>query len=529
MARLSNDEEQELLELVEKKQRGRGFDLKNRPFDIPFILLPYQIRWHQDMSAVRIMIKSRRIGGTWGCLAAESALEAAAQRGMDQFYVGYNREMAAEYIGDCAFFARAYQLAASKISVSLEESVIQNERQDIVRYAIRFASGHQIVALSSRPSNMRGHQGHARIDEAAFHDDLQELVDAAMAFLIWGGRVDIVSTHFGEENVFNQIIQEVKRGKLKYSIHRTTFDEALAEGFYQRVCLIRGIVWTAEGERAFRDEIYALYGAAAEQELGCVPANGSGAYFARWMIERCQDSSIPVKRFSKPAEFVMEDDRLEIARKFFNDEIKPVIDAAPTNRRTVYGQDFGRDGDLSVIWILQADGLGTWRTMFILELRKIPFDVQALLRDLIIDELPLFHHAKFDARGNGQSHAEGALQKYGEHRIDCVMATAAWYAKFFPKYKTAYEDKAIVVPESEDVIADHRRVVLEKGSPKMSDGRDKGSDGGMRHGDTAIAGVLAWAATEVEGEPAAGSTVNPELQAMLPTLMQGRRRTTMFR
>ena len=267
-------EEAELLERVEDMQKDRGYNLKKELLDTPDILLPYQKAWHMDMSPVRILVKSRRIGGTWGCLAAEAALEAAQQNGMDQFYVGYNKDMAAEFIGDCAFFAKAYQLAASKISVSLEQAVLKDDVKNIIRYRIKFASGHEIVALSSRPSNMRGHQGHARLDEAAFHEDLQALVDAAMAFLIWGGRVDIASTHFGDGNVFNQLLREIEAGKLDYSVHKVTFDDALKQGFFKRICLIKGDEWTAENEQKFRDKIYSLYGVAADEELGCIPSAG---------------------------------------------------------------------------------------------------------------------------------------------------------------------------------------------------------------------------------------------------------------
>jgi phage FluMu gp28-like protein len=110
-------------------------------------------------------------------------------------------------------------------------------------------------------------------------------------------------------------------------------------------------------------------------------------------------------------------------------------------------------------------------------------------------------HAKFDARGNGQSHAEGAMQKLGATRVECVMTSARWYAENFPPYKQALEDHSLLIPGGEDVIADHRRVVLDKGSPKMDEGRDKGSDGGQRHGDSAVAGVLAYAATRCEAGP----------------------------
>lgn len=527
MSELSASQQKELLDQVDDIQRERVGQFNAS--EVPDVLLPYQKAWHADMSPVRILVKSRRIGGTWGCLAAEATLEAAHRGGMNQYYVGYNKEMAAEFIGDCASFAKAYQVVASAISVSLDKSVVDDEAKDILRYRIRMASGHEIVALSSKPSNLRGHQGHARLDEAAFHDDLQALIDAAMAFLIWGGRVDICSTHYGDGNPFNQIIREIEAGKLKYSVHKVTFDQALEQGFYQRICLVKGEVWTIEKQRAFRDQIYALYGAAADEELGCIPSAGSGAYFTRTLIEQCQNEEIPIVRLSKPAEWVTDPERIAEIEKWCVDVLQPVIDNLNMGQRSVYGQDFGRDGDLSVIWILQANGLRRWKTGFVLELRKIPFDVQKFIMHFIIDRLPLFHHAKFDARGNGQSHAEAALQEYGEQRVECVMATTKWYSEFFPKYKSAYEDRTIEVPKSEDIIADHRRVVLVQGSPKMSDGRDRGSDGMYRHGDSAIGGLLAYAAALEETEPAAGANIDVQKNYGLPTRMENRQRTTMFR
>ncbi|MDX1491285.1 MAG: terminase family protein [Pseudohongiellaceae bacterium] len=527
MAKLSDAQEKELLDQVEDIQRERVGQFNAS--SVPDVLLPYQKAWHEDRSPVRVLVKSRRIGGTWGCLAAEATLEAAHRNGMNQYYVGYNKEMAAEFIGDCANFAKAYQVVASAISVSLDKSVVDDESKDILRYRIRMASGHEIVALSSKPSNLRGHQGHARLDEAAFHDDLQSLIDAAMAFLIWGGRVDICSTHFGDGNPFNQIIREIEAGKLNYSVHKVTFDDALAQGFYQRICLVKGEIWSAEKERAFREQIYALYGSAADEELGCIPSAGSGAYFTRTLIEQCQEETIPVLRFARPAEWVTDPNRIEEAEQWCNDILKPVIDSMNMGARTVFAQDFGRDGDLSAMRVMQENGHRRWRVGFDLELRKIPFDVQKLIMLFILDHIPLFHHAKFDARGNGQSHAEAALQEYGEQRIDCVMATQKWYAEFFPKYKSAYEDRSILVPKSEDHIADHRRVVLHQGSPKMSEGRDRGSDGFYRHGDVAIAGVLAWAAALEEAEPAAGANVESDQNYPLPSAMESRKRTNFFR
>lgn len=503
-------EKKACLDLVEQVQTERA-GAKLKPSEMPHILLPYQARWHEDQSQVRLGEKSRRIGFSWGALAAEAALEAASKKGMNQLYMGYNLRMAAEFIGDCAFFARAYGMTASAIDVSKETAVIEKEERDVITYKIEFASGHRVEALSSNPHNWRGRQGHARIDEAAFHKNLAELIKGALAFLMWGGRVDIVSTHNGEDNHFNQLIKEIKAGKLPWSRHHITFDDALREGFYERVCLVRGLEWSPQAQSDYRDTTYAYYPARedAQEELDCIPKRGSGVYFSRLIIEQCQVEDIPIVRYTVPADFVTNADREAVVKKWLADVLKPILDAMPTDKRTVLGQDFGRDGDLSDIWILQDQGGAVWKTSFLLELRRLPFDMQQLILFFIIDNLPLFHHGKFDARGNGQSHAEAALQKYGAARIECVKATPAWYAEHFPRYKAAYEDRSIIVPKSEDIIADHRNVILERGMPTMSEARTKGSDGEYRHGDSAIAGLLAWAAARTEAQPPAGETLSP--------------------
>ncbi|TVO70891.1 hypothetical protein FHP88_15670 [Sedimenticola selenatireducens] len=543
---ISQGERKDLLDLVEEKQQSRMGRLIPAA-QVPKILLPYQGRWHADNSVVRLAEKSRRIGWSWGALAAEGALEAALPlghpKGMDQFYMGYNMAMAAENIGDVVFFAQAYGFAISEIGVKrhrehviqtdVDGKVIRNERRDITTYKVQFASGHVYEALSSNPHNWRGRQGHARIDEAGFHDNLQEVVKAALAFRLWGGRISIVSTHNGEDNQFNLWVRDIKAGKLNWSLHHVDFDQALADGFYKRICLVTGQKWSAKAEEKFRAEAFADYPdeADANEELLCIPKRGSGVYFSRILIEQCQAEGIPVVRWVQPEEWVIDPTRLETTDRWLKDTIKPLIDNLPLDQRTVYGQDFGRDGDLSVIWILQNDSPLHWRTALLIELRKIPFDVQALIRDYVLSELPLLHAAKFDARGNGQSHAEGAMQRFGPNRIECVMLTAQWYAVAFPKYKSAYEGRNITVPKSEDIIADHRRVVLHKGRPHMDDGRDKGSDGMPRHGDSAVAGLLAWMAALDEGEPAYGETVDSDDLNKLyaPESARGRRQIAMFR
>jgi phage FluMu gp28-like protein len=140
--------------------------------------------------------------------------------------------MALEFVETAAAWARQFDKAARAI----EEIAVDDERRDILAYRIRFSSGHKIVALSSRPSNLRGKQGRAVIDEAAYHDDLPALLKAALAFTMWGGAVRIISTHNGAGNPFNELVNDVRAGRKPFSLHRITIDDAITDGLYNRIC-----------------------------------------------------------------------------------------------------------------------------------------------------------------------------------------------------------------------------------------------------------------------------------------------------
>lgn len=278
----------------------------------------------------------------------------------------------------------------------------------------------------------------------------------------------------------------------------------------QRICKQTHRPWSVQAEQTWRADLIAQYGEDADEELFCIPARGGGAYLPLGMIENCQEPDIPVLRWKCADGFV--DLSAYVREGETNDWLKesldPILSGIKDTGLISYGMDFGRTGDLSVLWVLQEQQNLTLKTLFSVELSNVPHEQQKQILFYIIDRLPRFHHGAHDARGNGQSHAEAALQRYGSTRVECVMASPKWYGEWFPKYKRAYEDRTIAVPVSEDIIADHRLVVLNKGVPSMSDKRVKGSDGKYRHGDSAVAGVLAWAAARTEGEPPAGASLN---------------------
>jgi phage FluMu gp28-like protein len=188
---------------------------------LPSVLLPYQSNTVQllESTACKVLFveKSRRIGLTWG-LAAYAALRAGRAKeagGMDAMYISYSQEMTREFIDACAMWARAYASAA----VSQDEFLFDDtdpahpkRRARSRRSASSFASGFEILALSSAPRTLRGKQGLVIIDEAAFVDSLKELLKAALANLMWGGQVVVCSTHNGADNEFNVQVQDILGG-----------------------------------------------------------------------------------------------------------------------------------------------------------------------------------------------------------------------------------------------------------------------------------------------------------------------------
>ena len=456
------------------------------------VLLPYQVRWLADQSPIKVAEKSRRIGLTWA-EAADSALIAAARKGMDTWYLGYNHDMALEFVETAASWARQFNKAARAI----EQIAIDDENRDIIAYRIRFSSGHKIVALSSRPSNLRGKQGRAVIDEAAFHDDLKGLLKAALAFTMWGGSVRVISTHNGADNAFNELINDIRAGRKPYSLHRITLDDAIADGLYHRICQRLHKQWTSTGEEEWRAQLFEEYGDDADEELLCIPRQSGGAFLSSALIEARMREDIPVVRWEMPPGFVQrsEADRTEQTAEFCAANIAPLIDRLDPNAMSWFGEDFGRSGDLTVIWPLQMKSNLVRHTPFVIELRNIPFRQQEQILFYTTDRLPRFIAGVMDARGNGQYLAETAMQRYGQ-RIQQLMLSTEWYRENMPRYKAAFEDGTIEIPRDADILADHRALVMDKGIVHVPDRRARGMSGKPRHGDSAIAGALAYSASK---------------------------------
>lgn len=451
------------------------------------ILLPYQKAWLADQAKVKVCEKSRRIGLSWAeaCDAVLTAMD-PGKNGSNYYYISYNKEMTRQFIDDCAHWARILNVAASEMN----EEILSDEGREVHVYNIDFAA-HRIQALSGHPRNLRSKQGTVCIDEAAFVDDVEEIIKAAMALLMWGGRVRIISTHNGDENPFNEIIQEVRKGTLPYSLHKITLDDALAQGLYRRICEKDGKTYSEAGEEAYRDELIKFYRDNSDEELFCIPKRSGGRYIPRAVIEACQRPDIPVVRWSCKDEFTMMSPAYREAetRAFCEEQLKPLLRKI-SKRSTSLGGDFGRSGDLSVFWLLQEMNGQQLDTPFVVELRNVPFEQQRQILFYIIDGIPNFRAASLDARGNGQYLAEVAAQRYGA-AVEQVAITSGWYLDNMPRVKANLEDGKTSLPLDPDIRDDIRAIQVIRGVPCIPDKHNVGADGSKRHADSAVALCMA--------------------------------------
>lgn len=477
---------------------------------LPGVFLAYQGKTVNLLDTVGVSVlvieKSRRIGETWG-LAGAAVLRASLARtagGMDVLYVSYSQDMTREFIDACAMWSKAFSIAAGTV----QEFVFEDEQEgsdtkSIQAFRIRFASGFEIVGLSSAPRSLRGKQGLVIIDEAAFVDHLPELLKAALALRMWGGQVVICSTHNGVDNPFNQLVQDILSGRSKFNHLRIDFDQALADGLYKRICLVKGEEWTPEKEAAWREEIISGYGDAADEELFCIPAQGSGAWLTGPLIESRMTSEGEILRFALPENFLQLP--LDEQAKLMNpimETVKRAVDRLDPERQHAMGYDFARKVDLSVCPVLEIGKTLKRREVLTIEMRRMPYAEQLRICDYIFGNMPRPVGAAFDATGAGEYISEAMGRKYGfastkEGETGGLIAqikfTVEWYRLNMPPLKAAFEDGSIILVKDDDHVSDLRLVKVIRGIPQIPEQRT-GETGAKRHGDFAIGLALAWLA-----------------------------------
>ncbi|MEO7691277.1 MAG: hypothetical protein ABIS51_18480 [Sphingomonas sp.] len=408
-----------------------------------------------------VIEKSRRIGLTWA-MAAYAVITASARadaRGDNCWYMGYDMEMAREFIDTCAMWARVFGIAAEEAD---EELIEGDGEKPFMAFRIRFSSGFKIVALPSVPRAIRGKQGKVLIDEAAFHKSIGETLKAALALLMWGGQVIVWSTHDGVDNPFNVLIDDIRSGRKKGEVLRIDFDAAIADGLYERIALVaevkgRSILpkdeWIAD--------IFDTYGDAADEELRCIPSAGSGSLI-------------------KPE---------DLAAAEHDDAGKPELYTGGTY---AIGRDVARRRDGQIILGGELVSGACW-------VRDEYDEVGQTFahQDAYFDGLMTSRHvlrARIDQTGMGEKVVEDLQLKWGTYRVEGILLTGPNRLDLALGLATAFQRQLFRIPANRPRIRADLRAIKKVGSEQS--GSIRIVNEGAVHADWFWAAALLWSAIQ---------------------------------
>lgn len=384
--------------------------------------LPYQRRWIQDRSALKMFEKSRQIGISF-CTAYSAVKRAAAQDARLDVWVSSRDEVQARlFLEDCLHWAETLQIVAEN-----RGEVLFDPAKGFASYVLRFQNGRNIYSLSSNPNALAGKRGHVILDEFALHGDQRLLYRVAKPVTTWGGQLELISTHRGANSVFNQLLLDIaERGNpMGWSHHRVTLQDAVSDGLVERINLKTGrresretFLTRLEGECLDKEQWL--------QEYCCLPCDESAAFITYEMITACQADCLRdfacLERCENPL---------------------------------YLGLDVGRKRDLTIIDVGEKIGDVVW-DRFRIELANKSFSEQESELYRLLN-LPNLQRACIDASGLGMQLAERA-REYCGWKVEPITFTAPIKEQLAFQLRAAFEDRLLRISDDERLRADLRGI-----------------------------------------------------------------------
>lgn len=405
------------------------------------LLLPYQKRWVEDASRLKLAVKSRQIGWTWATAYGLVRRKALKNAQLDAWISSRDEIQARLFLEDCKGFAGILDAGAQDFG---ERAV---DGRGSSAYVLQMGNGLRINSMSSNPDAQAGKRGDRVLDEFALHPDPRRLYAIAYPGITWGGSFEIFSTPRGSDSFFQRLIDEIAGGNPKrFSFHRVTLEDALNQGFLAKLQrkLPAGDERQAMDEAAYFDFIKS--GCADEetfmQEYMCVPSNDATAFISYEMLD---GNHVPG---TSERETGTVDGRPS--------ETATWRSAAPAGDAPLYlGVDYARHADLTVMW-LAADVAGVLAPVEVRTMRNVPFRRQREALDGYMG-LRGLRRCCFDMTGIGEETAEAMRAKYG-HRFEPIRFTPAAKESMAYPVRHGLEDRTFKVPALAEVDADFRKV-----------------------------------------------------------------------
>ena len=414
-----------------------------------FKLYPYQARWIQDRSRLKIACKSRRIGYSFA--AGFRALRSCLEWKHNVIVLSKKEELAKEFISE----AVAPHVRAIGILADYHQGYVP--QTSIYKQECELSNGSRVIALTANPDSARSYEGDVVLDEFAFHLDARKVYEAIEPSITRGYSIEIISTPNGQQGEYHKLAKAAglvdgpREPNCEWSAHKTDIYQAIAQGCRDRF----GRPLRLETVRA-----------------GCLDDE-------MWAQEYCC-------RFISTA-------TQWISPELFDANVSPEAATgypAPGLQGLFGGWDVARSKDLSVIWLTEMIGDVSW-TRGVVELTGIPTPAQ-------LDEaralMPMIRRMAIDRTAMGLAIAE-QLDTEFPGKVEGVLFTQTTKEALAVQGKKRLEEQRVRLPDT-DVIRNSfrsvRKLVTATGQARF----DAAHDERYGHGDHFWAYALAESAAQ---------------------------------
>jgi phage FluMu gp28-like protein len=417
-----------------------------------FTLYPYQRRWIEDRSRLKIACKSRRIGYSFA--VGLRALRSCLAWKHNVIILSKKEELAKEFISEAvAPHVRAFGILADHHQGYIPQTSIYKQE-------VGLSNGSRIIALTANPDSARSYEGDVVLDEFGFHLDARTVYEAIEPSITRGYSIEIISTPNGQVGEYYKLakaaglVDHLREPGCEWSAHRTDIYQALAQGCRDR------------------------YGKPLKLETvrtGCLDDE-------MWSQEYCCKFISIATQWISPELFEASVSSEAIAGH-----------PAPESKELYAGWDVARSKDMSVIWLTETIGDVSW-TRGVIELSGTPTPVQ-------MDEaralMPQIRRMAIDRSSMGLTIFE-QLDKEFPGKVEGVLFTRAIKEALAVRGKRRMEEKKVRLPDT-DVIRNSfrsvKKMVTDTGQARF----DAAHDERFGHADHWWAYCLAESAADQGG------------------------------
>jgi phage FluMu gp28-like protein len=491
-------------------------------------LLPYQRRWVEDSSPLKIVVKARQIGYSFA--ATLRAVLSCLERKTTWIFLSKGErqsrllmEKVQDHIRSCGVVARAVE------SAFFEGTAIK-------QLEARFPNGSVIYGLPANPDTARGYSGNVTLDEFAFHADAEKIYAALFPSITRGYSLEIISTPNGQQGKFYELAKAAGLvDKVTGYREQVTGRMQARAGLTPVTCNLSPITWSPHS-----CDIYEAVRQGLKIDLRLLRAGCDDE--TAWQQEYCCQFVSTTENFFPPdllAACLSAEASTDTPLSQLLTSAPAALGSSPQSAEGsgqseveyYLGIDIGRQHDRTVFWLDQVEpaklenrnskigalaprressdtnfeGARVSIARLVETLDRAPFEQQlARARQLLsltgADGEPLVRRAAIDSTGMGAPLAESLQREFGP-RVEPVTFTAAMKENLAYRTKRRMENRLSLLPDTREIrqaFSAVKRFVTPSGNLRFDAARTEAG-----HADEFWAKALAdFAADQSRGRPA---------------------------